>query len=280
MADRGNIVRIIVATAFAVLALALPSRAVAAAPDTVYLKDGDRISGTVTGPGRSGYRVTTPYGRLVITKDKIEWIVYGDGREEVVTSSSPTAPAPGHAPVKLELAVTGDSFWQAWDPKEAPIDPALRLLVIVDDNPVAAYLDRQLDTDIPGAVVNTFAFNPSDTTRTLWNRTRAYPPSVAPGRATLKLELSPPVTGTRKLRLKYQANLGAVEDPVWTDLVESEMTFDVAGPAPTIVQINQSRGAMTFGGILRKKRMRGVDSFLLRLATEHEGETTALVPAR
>jgi hypothetical protein len=265
------------------VALALLLSTAVAGADTMLLKSGDRISGTVTGGAKGSYRVQTPYGRLVVPKEKIDRIVYADGREEVVGASasvlvpaSPT-PAPG---VKVELIITGESFWQAWDPKEAPLDPALRLLILVDDQPAAAYVDRQLDNDIPGAVVNTFAFDPAGTSRTLWNDTRAETPAVTPGHVTLRMELLPNVLGSRRLRLKYQVNSATADQPVWSDLVETALAFQVSADAPTVIQVDQSRGDMSFGGVLRRKRMKNVASFILRLAVEHDGETTVIVPSK
>jgi hypothetical protein len=40
--------------------------------------------------------------------------------------------------VRLDIVVIGDSFWQAWTPREAPMDPRLRLLVALDSRPIAA----------------------------------------------------------------------------------------------------------------------------------------------
>jgi hypothetical protein len=267
----------------AALAVLLLLLAASPAPaDSVVLKNGDRVTGTVTGGAKGTYRVQTPYGRLVVPKDKIEKIVYADGREEVIAAASPLVPAiPKPRPgVKVELVITGESFWQAWDPKEAPLDPALRLLIIVDDQPAAAYVDRQLDNDIAGAVVNTFAFDPAGTSRTLWNETRAETPAVTPGHVTLRLDLVPPVLGTRRLRLKYQMNTATADQPVWSDLVDTALSFQPSADGPTVVQIDQARGDMSFGGVLRRKRMKNVASFVMRLAIEQDGETTVIVPAK
>jgi hypothetical protein len=234
--------------------------------DTVTLRDGDRITGRVAGTTDKNYRVVTPYGRLLIPKDKIDRIVYSDGRQEVLA-----APVNAEAqPVLLELVIGGDSFWHAWDPKDAPVDPSLRLLIAVDGQPVAAYVDRQLDPDIPGAVVNTFAFDPGQTSRTLWNQTRARAPEIAPGRATLRLELLPPVHGERQIILKYQMNLGVADEPVWRDLAEASLVFVAFETVPSVIHVQQSRGEMSFGGVMRKKKMRGEETFGIHLSTPTE----------
>ena len=255
------------ALAAIVIACLLAPRAGAAAPaaasDVIHLKDGDRISGRIKGKTDQSVRIETPYGRLLIPRAKIEKIRHADGREEVF--ASPLVPV-GPQPVRLELMVVGDSFWQAWDADEIPTDPALRLLIAVDGLPVAAYVDRKLDPDIPGAVVNTFAFDPGQTARTLWNETRGPPPEIAPGRAKLRLELLPAVYGPRRLILKYQVNLGSIEEPVWRDIAEAAAEFQAFQAVPTVMEVQQSRGEMSFGGVLRKKRMRNVESFSVTLA--------------
>ena len=234
--------------------------------DSVHLKNGDHVSGKVTSSGPQAYRVQTAYGRLLIPKDKIELIVYDDGREEVPSDPSRTMPAAKGPISRLDIVIRGDSFWRAWDPREAPVDPALRLLISVDGAAVAAYTDRLLDSDIVGAVVNTFAFNPSATSRTLWNDTRAHAPEAAPGRVTLRLELTPPVFGHRRLSLKYQANSGPATDPIWNDLVEAELEFEATEAGPSAVNADQSRGTMTFGGLLRKKKMHNAETFTVKLS--------------
>jgi hypothetical protein len=251
----------------ALLVLAAVAAAAAAPrPDVLHLKNGDRISGQVSGTTETSIRLVTPYGRLLVPREKIAKIVYRDGREELL-SPPPGGPRPPR-PVRLELQISGDSFWQAWDAHNAPGDPALRLLLAVDGQPVAAFTDRHLDPDMPGAVTNTFAFDPAQTSRTLWNDTRAQEPDIAPGKAALRLDLLPPVIGPRQLILKYQINLGSVEEPVWRDLAEAIGTFEASETAPSVVHVEQSRGNMTFGGILRRKKMKDVETFSVRLVEQ------------
>jgi hypothetical protein len=254
-----------VALSLAVLLLAaVAAQAAAPRADVVHLKNGDRISGQVSGTTETSIRLVTPYGRLLVPREKIEKIVHRDGREEIMSP-----PPGGPRPVRLELLISGDSFWQAWDAHNAPADPALRLLLAVDGQPVAAFTDRQLDPDMPGAVTNTFAFDPAQTSRTLWNDTRAQAPDIAPGKASLRLDLLPPVIGPRQLILKYQINLGSVEEPIWRDLAEAVGTFEATETGgPSVGHVEQSRGNMTFGGVLRRKKMRDVETFSVRLSFE------------
>jgi hypothetical protein len=222
------------------------------AADTVQLKEGDRITGRVTAVGKKRFRVVTPFGSLLIPTERIDKILYDDGRE----AAFPTAPAATtwkvEVPVRLILVVTGDSFWQAWDPHEAPSDPTLRLLVSLDDQPTVAYVDPQLDPDIRGAVVNTFAFEPVQTGRTTWDDARALPPETKPGEVHLRLELAASRVGPRRLTLSYQWNAGSKDAPGWRELVNAACDVQLALGTPLTVRIEQARGDMSFKKIMRR----------------------------
>ena len=255
----------------ALLALALP-----AAADQVILTDGDRITGTVVAKGTRRVRLQTPYGLLVIPRERIERIRKDDGTEEVFVApaaapvagdAAPPAPATTRAPspsrrspVRLVLLVTGHSFWQAWDPKAAPADPSLRLEVQLDGKTVGAYRDPILDPeDLPKATVNTFVFLPDSVAREGAPGVSLLPPEAEPGRIRLILELPPSRAGTRTLRLAYQANQGPYEDPRWTDLAEATLELRLGPGQPATVRLEQDRGAMEFV----KKRMRGIETFVM-----------------
>jgi hypothetical protein len=226
------------------------------------LKEGDRITGKVAAAGKKKLRVTTPFGALLIPTDRIEKIVYDDGREEVFLTQ-PAAPAwKVEVPLQLVLVITGDSFWQAWDPREAPSDPTLRLLVSLDDQPTAAYVDPQLDADIRGAVVNTFAFEPVQTGRTTWDDARALPPETKPGEVHLALELAASRVGHHHLTLSYQWNAGSKDAPGWRELANAGLDVDLALGSAVTVRVAQSRGDMSF-----KKKMKKTETFQLAVST-------------
>jgi hypothetical protein len=261
------------------LGLALAAAVLVAAPlqaDTVHLVGGDRITGKVTASGKKAKRVTTAYGRLLIPTDKIDKVVYDDGREE--SFLPPPAPllVPEH--LRVQFAMTGDSFWQAWEPKSAPADPTLRLLILLDGEPVAAYVDAQLDSDIAKAVVNTFAFDPGQTVRTTWAEARALPPEAKPGLVRFDLELPLRHAGTHRIGLVYQSNAGNKERPDWRDLMKSELeAVELAQGVPAAVRIEQSRGEMSFSGML-KKQMKKMETFRVQMLPDHEA-TAAAPPA-
>jgi hypothetical protein len=247
--------------ALVLAALALAVLAARTDADTVQLKEGDRITGKVAAAGKKKFRVTTPFGVLLIPTERVEKIVYDDGREEVFLTQPAGAAWKVEVPLKLTLVIVGDSFWQAWDPHEAPADPTLRLLVSLDDQPTAAYVDPQLDPDIRGAVVNTFAFEPDQTGRTTWDDARALPPETKPGEVHLPLELAGSRAGHHHLTLSYQWNAGSKDTPGWRELANAGLDVDLALGHPTTVRVAQARGEMSF-----KKKMRKTETFQLEVS--------------
>lgn len=242
-----------------------------AAAEVVVLKDGDRIHGKLVVRGTVRLRLQTAYGLLVIPLDTIEKIVRDDGTEEVLGAHDPAAPAPAPTPpppppVKLGVIITGKTFWQAWDPKAGvPSDPSLRLEVRLDEKPVAAYVDTQVDEgEIPGAVVNTFAFTPEAMTAVPGPGARVLLPETRPGRILLEIELSAESAGERKLRLAYQSNDGTKGDPAWRDLASTSLVVNLSAQTPLFVKVEQAPGDMEY----RKKQMRNVETF--RIAARPE----------
>jgi hypothetical protein len=256
-----------VATAVALL-VGLAGPAVA---EVVVLKDGDRVRGKLVVRGTVRLRLQTPYGLLIIPLDKIEKIVNDDGTEEVLGAHDPAAPGPSPTPppalaVKLGVIITGKTFWQAWDPKAGvPKDPSLRLEVRLDEKPVAAYVDTQIDDgEIAGALVNAFSFTPEAMTAVAGPGARVLLPETRPGRILLEIELSAESAGERKLRLAYQSNDGTKGDPAWRDLATTSLVVTLNPQTPLFIKVEQDPGGMEF----RKKQMRNVETF--RIAARPE----------
>lgn len=244
-------------------------------PDVYHLRNGDRITGRTLSQNRRSFAVQTPFGRLTLPRIRVARVVRADGTEEVFNPADAAGPTVAAAPVpapppragngRLALAITGKTFWQAWDPREAGRDPTLRLELRLDEEAVVVYVDGQPDPDeIRGALVNAFSFAEGLITAPAPG-IRVHPAEVRPGRIVLKLDLPAPVAATKRLRIAYQVNAGTTEEPAWKDVVSAatEVVLDPAQPA--LVEVRQERGRMEFAGFLRR-RMRHVDTFALDLS--------------
>jgi hypothetical protein len=172
--------------------------------------------------------------------------------------------------VRLDLTVVGDSFWQAWTPAEAPADPSLRLLLSLDRRPIASYQDSQLDEDIKGAVVNTFAFEPEGMIHKTWESATSSPAVVVPGRVALRVDLPKSEAGRHLLGVAYQGNSRTRDMPQWETIRGSTLEIELVPGSPARVRVEQSRERMAFGGFLRSPRMRNVESFLVRVLPDHD----------
>ena len=251
--------RLLAATAFAALAWA----GTAAAADVLLMRNGDRVSGRIVGETSRSIRIETPYGRLLVPRGAIERIQREGRPEEVLhpAGAGSSLPGSGARGVRLVLVVLGKTFWQAWDPRDAPPDPSLRFEVRVDEDPVASYVDGTDDPDeIPRAVVNSFSFAAGDVATRGAAGVEVSPPEVRAGRIVLKLDLPLARAGKRKVRVAYQANAGTAEAPAWRDLAEASLTLDLGVAAVSFVQLKQDPGRMDFSGFPRR-RMKRVDTF-------------------
>jgi len=242
--------------AFAVLLLSIAS----ARADVVVLTNGDHITGKVVGKTTRRVRLQTPYGVLLVPRDKVERIHHDDRTEEVLTARPTPAPTPPPPPppVGLVLAVHGHAFWQAWDPKAAPADPSLRLEVVLDEHVVVDYVDANLDPeDLPKAVVNTFVFAPARLFVQAGENVTARPPVLISGEIRLALDLPGEMAGRRRLRLAYQVNEGPSAAPRWRDVVQAATDVVLTPGAPARVRLDQDRGLMEYA----KRAMRHVETF-------------------
>jgi hypothetical protein len=247
----------------AALCLLLLLVAPALRADVIVFVGGDRMSGKIVAKGTKRVRLKTPYGLLVIPRAKVERIVYADGREEVLNAPPPTPPPP--STIGLRILVTGDSFWQAWSPSSAPADPSLRLAVMVDGRPVAAYVDVDVDpADLEGALVNSFVFSPEHLVRRSAEGVEATPPKPGTDGVVLGLELPLDLAGPRRLAFVYQVNDATAAAPEWRDVVQAGLDLDLGPERPARVRLEQDRGEMEFGRkrlAFGPKGMKHVESF-------------------
>jgi hypothetical protein len=243
-----------------------------------YLRNGDRITGRTLAQRKTSFTVQTPFGRLTLPRVRVARVVRADGSEELLNVADPLgppppvlaarpSPTPSAAPAgrRLAVAVTGKTFWQAWDPKEER-DPTLRLELRLDEEPVVVYTDGQLDEgQIRGAAVNAFSFAEGLTVSPAPG-VRVHPAEVRPGRIVLKLDLPNPGPASRRLRLAYQVNTGTADEPAWKDVVSAATDVQLSDAQPALVDVHQERGRMEFGGFPRRK-MKNVDTFEISLTT-------------
>ena len=235
--------------------------------DVVVFVNGDTLTGKVVGRITRRVRLQTPYGVLVIPADKVERIRKDDGSEEVLNAAPVPAPTPPPPPppARLVVAVTGQAFWQAWDPKAAPRDPSLRLEVRLDERVIATYTDVNLDPeDLPKAVVNSFVFSPERLFVGAADGISASPPEPVSGEIRLPIVLPANLAGRRRLRLVYQVNDAASAAPAWRDVVLAEGEVVLASGAQARVRLRQDRGTMDYV----KRRMRNVETFRATLEAE------------
>lgn len=253
------------ALAAGLLALLLTSPAAAAPappPDVFTLKNGDRISGRTVFKGRRSFTVQTRWGRLTLPRGEVARVAWSDGLEEVfVPEAAPVAEAVPEPTLSLVVVLGGRSFWQAWDPRRAtPPDVTLRLILSLDEEPLASYSDAHADPgDLPGAIVNTFDFTAPAVAVSATAPASAEPPEVRPGRVTLRLRLPADRAGEHRLRLAYQVNDATAEAPAWRDAVDATLTVGLKTESPAVAELQQDPGRMEYS----RRRMRYVESFRL-----------------
>lgn len=237
--------------------------------DVVHLLDGDRISGQVVSRRKTTLVVKTSFGSLTIPRAKIARIVREDGSEEVFNAPAVTATPAPPPPLRLVLVVTGQAFWYAWaPPKGVAVDATLRLVVSLDETPIATYTDATLDPrDLPNAIVNSFSFEPEVVTLSAGGEAQLAPPESRPGRAVLRIDLPAQMNRRQRLRLAYQINDASEEDPAWRDCAETALELAMRDDAPNFVHISQNRGEMEFSGLLKRK-MKRVESFRIQARPE------------
>jgi hypothetical protein len=251
------------------LLLILSLAASPAPKDDLYVMlNGDRVSGQTVTKGKTSITVQTAYGKVTIPRGRILKVVWGDGHEEVMNSPLPTPPPPPPPEPSLHMAllVSGQAFWQAWpqSAKGKEIDPTLKFEVRLDDEVVATYSDSHLDPgDLPGALVNSFSFEPGHVSVTTAEGVVADAPETKVGKSLLRINLPSARAGSKHLVLAYASNIGTASDPHWQDLASGDMLVELEKGATLELAVQQERGRMEYSrflGVLSKK-MRNVETF-------------------
>ncbi len=232
-------------------------------PDVYFLVDGDRITAHTLSKRKREFALRTPFGTLVVPRARVARVLWAGEREEwfqATPAPVPSAtPTPAPPPPQVALVIAGQSFWQAWDRREA-VDPTLRLQVRLDGVPLATYVDARLDPqDLPGATVNSFVFDALQV-----EGSAGVAPDVRPGRIELRLRLPADVASRARLAVAYQVNAGTRDEPVWQDAASGDVELPLEAGRVSSVELRQSAGRMEFSGPGRK-RMKQVETFRLEL---------------
>lgn len=232
-------------------------------PDVYFLVDGDRITAHTLVKRKREFVLRTPFGTLVVPRARVARVLWAGEREEwLQTTPAPVpsaTPTPAPLPPEIALVIAGQSFWQAWDRREA-VDPTLRLQVRLDGVALATYVDARLDPqDLPGATVNSFAFDALHV-----EGPAGAAPDVRPGRIELRLRLPADVVESGRLVVAYQVNAGTRDEPLWQDAASGDAALSLEAGRVTSVELRQSAGRMEFSGPGRK-RMKQVETFRLEL---------------
>jgi hypothetical protein len=245
------------------LAPVLALLAAGAAAEVLHLTNGDRITGKTLARAKL-WQVQTPHGKLAIAREAIGWVERDDGSVEVVSGMPPTpAPTPTPTPEarsKLVLAITGTSFWYAWDGKDpGAARPALRCELRLDEEPLVTFTDSTTDPDRVADVVNAFSFAADEVAVSPAAGVGVEPAEVRPGRIVLRLEVPLAARTQHVLRIAYQT----AEGDSWRDVASTSLSLELRD-GPTLLEVAQDRGLMEFA----KRRMKNADTFEIRARTQ------------
>ncbi len=246
------------------IALALPHPTW---PDTLWLDNGDRISGRILSRDESVVRIDTSFGLLSIPRSRVVRFV-GAG----TTAAQRTVASALDERVVLDLTVVGEAFWQARERiRLRSQDDSLRFELRLDGALLAAYEDHTLDAgEIRGASVNVFSFKAREARAISGRGVKLLPVVSSPSQVTLQLTLPPSTGGSHRLTASYLGNMNAYGN---RDVLSfATLTLTLHEGVPHHLSLSQHRGSMEFAGWPRR-RMKGTETFTLSLA-ERAATTT------
>jgi hypothetical protein len=246
--------------------------------EVVYLNNGDIIHGELVAANNTELTLKTAYGELVIPKDDIARIDYGDGEtprpessgENVRSGRRPPSDVPEDR-AEVALNITGRSFWYAFDsPEDNPADTSIRLRLYVGSARACTFIDEKPDTVDGTTLYNSFTFSPTDSR--LVETLEGFECAVhkaEDGEVGLTVQLPPEASSGRQLvRMLYEVNQGNRSFPQWVDVISRSFSIEVEPGRQTDVIIEQNSSALEYSGFF-KKTMKNLEQFQLNvLSTE------------
>jgi hypothetical protein len=286
--------------------------AAASTADVLFLKNGDRVTGTVLSEGARGFTLQTPFGRLSIPREEVAKVQRADGREDVVNAAAippaekpAAAPSPTPAPSPRVLVpaspspstATGTSAGTGvWTPVSGPPSQARLGLIITGSTFWQAWPPKEAPADPSLRFVVTLEDTPVATYRdakldageingALVNTFSFLPGDVTvhfeAGRAALAPETRP---GRIVLRMDVPATGGTRHLRIaYQDNPGSAQEPSWRDLAAASAEITLAGGGFTFVQVRQdrgnmefggfpRRRMKNVESFRLEILTD--GETS------
>ncbi len=238
--------------------------------EVVYLKNGDIVHGELVGANNTQVTLKTAYGELEIPKKDIQRIDY-QGEEASAPPPPPkkdTRPRRAGVPAdraQISLAITGRSFWYAFEsPEDNPADTRIRLRLYIGSSRACTFIDEKPDTVDGSTLYNSFTFSPTDSR--LVETQEGFHCSVQEaedGQVRLIVQLPVEASSGRQLvRMLYEINRGDRSFPRWLDVISRSFSVEVEAGRETDVIIEQNAAALEYSGIFKKK-MKNLEQFQL-----------------
>lgn len=242
--------------------------------EVVYLNNGDIVHGELVAANNTQVTLKTAYGQLEIPKKDIQRIDYQGG--EAPTPPPPAPPKKDMRPrrvgvpaerAQISLAITGRSFWYAFEsPEHKPADTRIRLRLYIGSSRACTFIDEKPDTVDGATLYNSFTFSPTDSH--LVETAEGFQCSVQEaedGQVGLLVQLPAEASSGRQLvRMIYEVNPGERSLPRWLDVISRSFSVEVEAGRQTDVIIEQNASALDYSGIFKKK-MKNLEQFQLNV---------------
>lgn len=246
--------------------------------EVVYLNNGDIVHGELVAANNTQVTLKTAYGELEIPKKDIQRIDY-QGGDAPAPPAPPVPAAPPETDAKprrsdvpadraqISLAITGRSFWYAFEsPEDNPADTRIRLRLYIGSSRACTFIDEKPDTVDGSTLYNSFTFSPTDSR--LVETQEGFQCSVQEaedGQVRLIVQLPTDASSGRQLvRMLYEINRGDRSFPRWLDVISRSFSVEVAAGRETDVIIEQNASALDYSGIF-KKSMKNLEQFQLNV---------------